>query len=237
MGLSGRGRWTRTIEWRSQSPLPWPLGYTPKKFGEPTGIRTPDTRLRRPLLYPTELWARKMERMTGIEPVSSAWKAEVLPLYHIRIKWSGRRDSNSRPSPWQGDALPLSHFRILVEGDGFEPSKAQLTDLQSAPFGHSGIPPRIINFKMELAKRIELPTCWLQISCSTVEPRQRVSYLTILSHFQRLVKHFFIFFFKRYQPQGPGTAVVLTRKASLNLSACSLYDTPFRMSILNFHFF
>ena len=27
----------------------------PKKNGEPTGIRTPDTRLRRPLLYPTEL--------------------------------------------------------------------------------------------------------------------------------------------------------------------------------------
>ena len=39
-----------------------PLGYTPSardrqnKNGEPTGIRTPDTRLRRPLLYPTELW-------------------------------------------------------------------------------------------------------------------------------------------------------------------------------------
>ena len=29
----------------------------------------------------------------------------------------------------------------LVEGDGFEPSKALPTDLQSAPFGHSGIPP------------------------------------------------------------------------------------------------
>ena len=27
-------------------------------------------------------------------------------------KWSGWRDSNSRPSPWQGDALPLSHIRI-----------------------------------------------------------------------------------------------------------------------------
>ena len=25
---------------------------------------------------------------------------------------SGRRDSDSRPSPWQGDALPLSHARI-----------------------------------------------------------------------------------------------------------------------------
>ena len=78
-----------------------------------------------------------------IELTLSAWKAEVLPLNYIRKIWSGRRDSNSRPSPWQGDALPLSHFRIkMVEGDGFEPSKAQLTDLQSAPFGHSGIPRR-----------------------------------------------------------------------------------------------
>ena len=54
----------------------------------------------------------KMERMMRIELTPSAWKAEVLPLNYIRIKWSGRRDSNSRPSPWQGDALPLSHFRI-----------------------------------------------------------------------------------------------------------------------------
>ena len=70
--------------------------------------------------------------------------ASFLPSPEIK---SARRDSNSRPSPWQGDALPLSHFRIciykLVEGDGFEPSKAQLTDLQSAPFGHSGIPRNI----------------------------------------------------------------------------------------------
>ena len=129
-----------------------PLGYTPSfviiKVGEPTGIRTPDTRLRRPLLYPAELWTHDtMERMMRIELTPSAWKAEVLPLNYIRIKWSGRRDSNSRPSPWQGDALPLSHFRtqtilikLMVEGGGFEPPKAQLTDLQSAPFGHSGIP-------------------------------------------------------------------------------------------------
>ena len=100
-----------------------------------------------------------LERMMRIELTPSAWKAEVLPLNYIRVfrsrepelpspyffNWSGRRDSNSRPSPWQGDALPLSHFRILiikllVEGGGFEPPKAQLTDLQSAPFGHSGIP-------------------------------------------------------------------------------------------------
>ncbi len=30
----------------------------------------------------------------------------------------------------------------MVEGDGFEPSKAEPTDLQSVPFGHSGTPPR-----------------------------------------------------------------------------------------------
>ena len=29
----------------------------------------------------------------------------------------------------------------MVVGDGFEPSKAVLADLQSAPFSHSGIPP------------------------------------------------------------------------------------------------
>lgn len=28
-----------------------------------------------------------------------------------------------------------------MEGEGFEPSKSPTTDLQSAPFGHSGIPP------------------------------------------------------------------------------------------------
>ena len=32
----------------------------------------------------------------------------------------------------------------VVEGDGFEPSKQDATDLQSAPFGHSGTPPQYI---------------------------------------------------------------------------------------------
>ena len=30
----------------------------------------------------------------------------------------------------------------MVEEDGFGPSKSETTDLQSAPFGHSGTPPR-----------------------------------------------------------------------------------------------
>ena len=34
-------------------------------------------------------------------------------------------------------------FFVLVGEDGFEPSKALPADLQSVPFGHSGIPPNI----------------------------------------------------------------------------------------------
>ena len=42
----------------------------------------------------------------------------------------------------------------VVGEDGFEPSKRIATDLQSAPFGHSGTPPI-----MELAIGIEPTTC------------------------------------------------------------------------------
>ena len=62
-----------------------------------------------------------MERVAGIEPASSAWKAEVLPLNYTRTNF----------------ALRLN----LVEGEGFEPSKSMTSDLQSDPFGRSGTPP------------------------------------------------------------------------------------------------
>ena len=44
----------------------------------------------------------------GIEVLQTS----ALPLGYAAINWSGKRDSNPRPSPWQGDALPLSYFRI-----------------------------------------------------------------------------------------------------------------------------
>ena len=50
-------------------------------------------------------------------------------------KWWWKKDSNLRSRP--------------------------TTDLQSAPFGHSGIPPL-----MELMIGLEPITCWLQVSCS-----------------------------------------------------------------------
>ena len=81
----------------------------------PEGIRTPDPRLRRPLLYPAELRTRSSgfpgKRVMGIEPTYLAWKASVLPLNYTRIRigvtgfepatsWSQtRRSSQAEPHP------------------------------------------------------------------------------------------------------------------------------------------
>ncbi len=47
------------------------------------------------------------------------------PRYSI-IKWSGKRDSNSRLQPWQGCALPLNYSRLgnkVVRMKGVEPPR------------------------------------------------------------------------------------------------------------------
>ena len=98
--------------------MPYRLGESPVQNGAPAGIRTPDTRLRRPLLYPAELQAHGAGEgdrtlATGLEGRGST--TELHPQGIIKLK--------------------------LVVESGFEPLKALLTDLQSAPFGHSGTPP------------------------------------------------------------------------------------------------
>ncbi len=66
---------------------------------------------------------------------------------------SEKRDSNPRPRPWQGRALPTELFSrigsVAVGADGFEPPKAEPADLQSAPFGHSGIRPLALQDGLE----------------------------------------------------------------------------------------
>ena len=53
-----------------------------------------------------------LEATAGIEPAIGVLQTPALTTWPRRQKkWSGRRDSNSRPPPWQGGALPLSHFR------------------------------------------------------------------------------------------------------------------------------
>ena len=54
----------------------------------------------------------------------------------------------------------MTKLFLLVGEGGFEPPKRIATDLQSAPFGHSGILPYLIFVeKMELVDGLEPPTC------------------------------------------------------------------------------
>ena len=54
----------------------------------------------------------------GIEPTSSAWKAEVLPLNYTRMKWVGT-ESNRRHFDLQSNALPTElPTRIYGGPDG-----------------------------------------------------------------------------------------------------------------------
>ena len=87
------------------------------------------------------IWAkthrRILERAAGIEPASSAWKAEVLPLNYTRT-----------PLITEAISLPIRSHWIVVEGGGFEPPKAEPSDLQSDPFGRSGTPPKLAGYSL-----------------------------------------------------------------------------------------
>ena len=58
-----------------------------------------------------------------------------------------------------------------MAGAGFEPAKAEPPDLQSGPFGHSGIPPKTIFTVKKLAVGFEPTTTGLQNRYSAVELR------------------------------------------------------------------
>ncbi len=53
-----------------------------------------------------------MEEAGGFEPPNKGFAG---PRLHrlATPPWSGKRDSNPRPSAWQADALPLSYSRSL----------------------------------------------------------------------------------------------------------------------------
>ena len=93
---------SRTTIWRSTD---WAT-LAIKFAGTPEGIRTPDSRLRRAVLYPAELLAHIllsngctfrlhiiiMERVMGIGPTQPAWKAGVLPLNYTRTSFTMLKD-------------------------------------------------------------------------------------------------------------------------------------------------
>ena len=65
---------------------------------------------------------RTLERETGIEPVSLAWKAKVLPLNYSRIEPALQAARNVRlPFPNNQYRIAKIQF-LLVEEAGFEPA-------------------------------------------------------------------------------------------------------------------
>ena len=74
--------------------------------------------------------------MAGIEPASSAWKAEVIASIRHPLTLSDYLCSQLKI--FFSENIKAKN---MVEGGGFEPPKAEPSDLQSDPFGHSGTPP------------------------------------------------------------------------------------------------
>ena len=69
-------------------------------------------------------------------------------------RYIDRAAKSSFLSAIQNAPKKLQHH--LVEGEGFEPSKAEPTDLQSAPFDRSGTPPNEAEHYRVLAFRCQL---------------------------------------------------------------------------------
>ncbi len=127
----------------------------------------------------------------GIEPTSSAWKAEVIAI--IRCPHPGTRlpdfsvEHKARYNLHWYLAFSRSGFDItyridyilspglnLVVGEGFEPSKSVTADLQSAPFGRSGTPPDCVLEWCRLPESNWRPTDYKSVALPTELSRHQV---------------------------------------------------------------
>src|SRR5687767_1360461 len=72
--------------------------------------------------------ARRLERVAGIEPASSAWKAAALPLCYTRREARG--------------ALFSPSFQAVVGEAGLEPAKAYASGFTVRPLCRSGHSPQ-----------------------------------------------------------------------------------------------
>ncbi len=62
---------------------------------------------------------REIEGESYKIPVGAAMAGRPAPALTEKGKWSGKRGSNSRPSPWQGDALPAELFPLCARAANF----------------------------------------------------------------------------------------------------------------------
>ena len=91
------------------------------------------------------------------------WKNSSWHLPSMTINFQGLYDKNLRKF-LRFFGRHLNCQPIVVGRGGFEPPKSKTSDLQSDPFGRSGICP--LMKLLEPVIGLEPTTCWLQISCS-----------------------------------------------------------------------
>ena len=95
-------------------------------------------------------WTRQVALRSDLGPAFGRNLTNgTLEAHSPRGVWSGKRDSNPRPSAWKADALAAELFPLWRPGTGdvwWRGKDSNLrrhkpADLQSAPFGRSGTPP------------------------------------------------------------------------------------------------
>lgn len=141
------------IAWKA---IVLPLNYTCKKMVLEKGLE-PLRHCCHRILSPVRLPFRhssnhgflKMVSHKGIEPLTPSLKVKcstaelmghrkmiVNHFLKFYFNWLGWLGSNQRMIESKSIALPLGYSPIMVGSDGFEPPKHEVTDLQSAAFGH-----------------------------------------------------------------------------------------------------
>ena len=113
-----------------------------------TQIETPQKPAFRPAALSRRSWPQARNCKGAAEPKSQP-SANGCDL-------EGRNRGCARALTFKKSRSKRSACSDLVEEGGFEPPKRNATDLQSAPFGHSGTPPYEI---VELVDGFEPPTC------------------------------------------------------------------------------
>jgi hypothetical protein len=97
-----------------------------------------------------------MEREAGIEPAPSAWKAEVLPLNYSRV--GEQLNSTPESEPPQPRCRTTDFWWREVDSNH---RRHEPADLQSAPVGRLGIPPRSRAFWPSIA---DMSSIWVGYS-------------------------------------------------------------------------
>ena len=95
-----------------------------------------------------------------LNPGPLPYQGSALPLsynsdFAFQLKESGRRGSNPRPSAWKANALSTELLPHLLQWAKMDSNhrRRKPADLQSAPFGHSGICPFLLSLLSDSNQR------------------------------------------------------------------------------------